>query len=99
MPTISEAADRLRTGKLSPVELTESCLRRIERLNPELNAFITVTADAARAEAMAAAILECLAGRGRRAPAAALQAYTLENVTRAYLCLLEERARPVSASA
>ena len=39
------------TSKLSPVELTELCLRRIEALNPRLNAFLTVTAD----EALAAA--------------------------------------------
>jgi aspartyl-tRNA(Asn)/glutamyl-tRNA(Gln) amidotransferase subunit A len=32
---------------VSPVELTQACLARIERLNPVLNAFITVTADQA----------------------------------------------------
>ena len=36
---------------MSPVELTHECLSRIERLNPKLNAFITVTADSAVAEA------------------------------------------------
>jgi aspartyl-tRNA(Asn)/glutamyl-tRNA(Gln) amidotransferase subunit A len=36
---------------VSPVELTNECLSRIERLNPKLNAFITVTADSALAEA------------------------------------------------
>ena len=40
--------------KLSPVELTEACLRRIEKLNPKLNAFLTVTADMALDEARAA---------------------------------------------
>ena len=36
---------------MSPLELTQACLRRIEQLNPRLNAFITVTADSAMAEA------------------------------------------------
>ncbi len=36
---------------LSPVELTDAVLARIERLNPILNAFLTVPADAARAQA------------------------------------------------
>ena len=33
--------------QLSPVELTEGCLERIDSLNPKLNAFLTVTADEA----------------------------------------------------
>ncbi len=41
----------LRKGTVSPVELTNECLARIETLNPTLNAFITVTADSALAEA------------------------------------------------
>jgi len=45
--TISELARRIRHGELSPVELTEEFLRNIERLQPSLNAFITVTADLA----------------------------------------------------
>ncbi len=48
---VGEVSRLLRAKKLSPVELTEACLARIERLNPVLNAFITVTADAARAAA------------------------------------------------
>ena len=47
MLTLLDAAELIRTRKLSPVELTRECLNRIERLNPQLNAFITVTADAA----------------------------------------------------
>jgi len=45
--SIMEASDLLRRRQISPVELTSACLDRIERLNPVLNAFITVTADAA----------------------------------------------------
>ena len=48
---LSEASQLVRTKKVSPVELTQECLRRIERLNPKLNAFISVTADFAVAEA------------------------------------------------
>jgi aspartyl-tRNA(Asn)/glutamyl-tRNA(Gln) amidotransferase subunit A len=39
--------------KVSPVELTQLYLSRIERLNPKLNAFITVAAESALAEARA----------------------------------------------
>ena len=45
MLTLVDAAEQIRTRNLSPVELTRECLDRIERLNPTLNAFITVTAD------------------------------------------------------
>ena len=41
----------LRQGSISPVELTADCLARIEKLNPKLNAFITVTAESALAAA------------------------------------------------
>ena len=37
----------IRSKKLSPVELTRAVLERIERLNPRLNAFCLVTAEAA----------------------------------------------------
>jgi len=49
--TLIQAAQALRSGHVSSSELTEQCLSRIERLNPSLNAFLTVTADAARAQA------------------------------------------------
>jgi aspartyl-tRNA(Asn)/glutamyl-tRNA(Gln) amidotransferase subunit A len=51
---LREASEQIRHRKVSPVELTQDCLRRIERLNPELNAFITVTAEAALDAAHAA---------------------------------------------
>jgi len=54
LETIAELAPRLRRKDISPVELTRDCLDRIEKLNPELNAFITVTAESALAEAQAA---------------------------------------------
>ena len=51
---ILELAEQLRMQQLSPVELARDCLGRIERLNPELNAFITVTAKSALSQARAA---------------------------------------------
>ena len=45
--TASEALALIRQRKLTPVELTQACLKRIERLNPRLNAFITVTGEPA----------------------------------------------------
>jgi len=45
--TIAELGSLLQGRKLSPVELTEAHLARIERLDPELKAYITVTADSA----------------------------------------------------
>jgi aspartyl-tRNA(Asn)/glutamyl-tRNA(Gln) amidotransferase subunit A len=52
--TISELAPRLRSRQVSPVELTRECLERIDKLNPGLNAYITVTAESALAEARVA---------------------------------------------
>jgi aspartyl-tRNA(Asn)/glutamyl-tRNA(Gln) amidotransferase subunit A len=49
---LSEASRAVQKKEVSPVELTQACLARIEKLNPHLNAFITVTGtealDAAR---------------------------------------------------
>src|SRR5882762_2538239 len=44
LASIEEVGKLFRKRKLSPVELTKLMLGRIERLNPKLNAFITVTA-------------------------------------------------------
>ncbi|HMG73836.1 MAG TPA: amidase [Pyrinomonadaceae bacterium] len=49
--SISEAAELLRQKEISPVDLATACLDRIERLNPLLNAFITVTHEGAMAQA------------------------------------------------
>jgi aspartyl-tRNA(Asn)/glutamyl-tRNA(Gln) amidotransferase subunit A len=49
---LSEASRAVQKKEVSPVELAQACLARIEKLNPHLNAFITVTGtealDAAR---------------------------------------------------
>jgi Asp-tRNA(Asn)/Glu-tRNA(Gln) amidotransferase A subunit family amidase len=47
-------AQLLRAKKVSPVELLDAHLARIERLNPKLNAFVQVDADGARVHAMRA---------------------------------------------
>src|SRR6516165_9932188 len=49
--TISEALLALRQRKLTPTELTQACLRRVEELNPRLNAVITVLGEQALARA------------------------------------------------
>ena len=55
------ARELIGAGRLSPVELMESCLARIERCNPVLNAFVSLRADDARAEAAEA---DAAVGRG-----------------------------------
>ena len=52
--TLWEASELVRTKKISPKELTAACLARIQRLDPSLNAFITVTAEQATADAQRA---------------------------------------------
>lgn len=51
-----ELASLIRAKKVSPVEVTEAVLARIERLNPALNAFCTVTTEEARDAAQAAEV-------------------------------------------
>jgi aspartyl-tRNA(Asn)/glutamyl-tRNA(Gln) amidotransferase subunit A len=59
--SISELAPRLRRREISPVEITRECLARIERMNPLLNAFITVMSESAMEQARRA---EAEIGRG-----------------------------------
>lgn len=49
--SIHEASELLRQKEISPVELTTACLNRIDRFNSTLNAFITVTPEAALEQA------------------------------------------------
>lgn len=51
---IAELARLIRHGELSPVELTEFYLERVERYDPVLNAYLAVTAERALAQARAA---------------------------------------------
>ncbi len=52
--SIEQAARLLRRGEVSPVELVDASLARIERWNPALNAFLAVLSDRARRQAHAA---------------------------------------------
>lgn len=65
-PTIAEAARLIATRQLSPVELTEALLARIETFDPQLNAFLLPTPDLALAQARQAEA-EIAAG-GHRGP-------------------------------
>ena len=49
--SIAETAREIASKRISPLELTETYLKRIERLNPIVNAYLTVTADHAIAQA------------------------------------------------
>jgi Asp-tRNA(Asn)/Glu-tRNA(Gln) amidotransferase A subunit family amidase len=62
--TIAEAARLVQQRELSPVELVDSRLARIEKLDGRLHSFIRVLADQARADARAAES-EIAAGRYR----------------------------------
>jgi amidase len=52
--TVTELATQIRDGQLSPVEITDHYLDRIDRLNEQVGAFYTVTHDLAREQAAAA---------------------------------------------
>ena len=52
--TIAELARLIKTQEVSPVEVVEAHLERIERLNPQVHAFLTVCHEDARRAARAA---------------------------------------------
>jgi Asp-tRNA(Asn)/Glu-tRNA(Gln) amidotransferase A subunit family amidase len=56
MLSVVSMAEQIRQKKLSPVELVEAHLQRIERLNPELKVFVQVDTEGARRQAHAAEI-------------------------------------------
>ena len=62
--TIAEAARLIASREISPVALTGALLRRIGALDPQVNAFITVTADLAMRQAKLAEA-EIVAGHYR----------------------------------
>lgn len=52
--TLAELSRDLESGAVSSVELTEDCLKKIEKTNPNLNAFISITPELALQQAKAA---------------------------------------------
>src|SRR5687768_12747629 len=50
----TDLAALIRRKKVSPVEVVDAVLARIETMNPRLNAYVTVLGDQARAQAKAA---------------------------------------------
>src|SRR5262245_6997344 len=64
--SIEEAGRRIAAGDLSPVDLTQAYLDRIESVDPKVNSYITVLADGALAQARRAA--DELARGQRRGP-------------------------------
>jgi aspartyl-tRNA(Asn)/glutamyl-tRNA(Gln) amidotransferase subunit A len=62
--SVVRAAKALRAKEVSALELADAYLRRIEQLNPRVNAYVTVTAERAREDAKRADA-ELAAGRPR----------------------------------
>jgi aspartyl-tRNA(Asn)/glutamyl-tRNA(Gln) amidotransferase subunit A len=61
---VHDLAARIQRREISPVEIVDAYLRRIEAMNPRLAAYLTLTADSAREEALRAES-EIAAGRWR----------------------------------
>ena len=51
---VSSLSEKIRSRQISPVEVTEAYLGRIQETDAQLRAYITVTAEQARAAAKAA---------------------------------------------
>lgn len=62
--SLTEAAELVRTRKVSATELVTACLDRITTYNPKLNAFITISGEAALARAKALDALPASSTRG-----------------------------------
>jgi aspartyl-tRNA(Asn)/glutamyl-tRNA(Gln) amidotransferase subunit A len=63
--TIAEIGKLYRRRKLSPVKLTQSLLDRIARLNPRLNAYLTLNPEVALKDAAAAESALCAKSRSK----------------------------------
>jgi aspartyl-tRNA(Asn)/glutamyl-tRNA(Gln) amidotransferase subunit A len=103
--SIAELAPMLQSGELSPVDVTTAALERVASMNPGLNAFISIQAEAAMASARAA---ENELRRGRRrgplhgVPVALKDLYATEGVpttggSRAFAGVIPEHDATVTA--
>jgi len=66
--TLLEAAAKLSAGEISSLDLTDACLARLEAVDPAVRAFLSVTADEARAAARTADQKLSAARRAGRRP-------------------------------
>lgn len=64
--TIAEASALLASGDVTPLDLVDACLSRIERFDPQIRAYVGVFADEARAAAAEAT--DAIARDGQRTP-------------------------------
>ena len=60
--SLVEMGNLVRAKKISPAELVDAHIARIERANPQLNAFVHMAFDQARAEARGANRARVLSG-------------------------------------
>ncbi|MFI6582756.1 amidase [Embleya sp. NPDC050493] len=86
--SLTEASRALRARELSPVELVESVLDRIDAVEGRLGAYVTVAADAARAAAVRAE--REISGSGPRSP--------LHGIPMGLKDLIDAKGMPTTAS-
>jgi len=63
--SIRDLVERIRRREVAPIEVVDAYLRRIDQLNPGLNAYVLVTSEQARARARARQLSAELAAGGR----------------------------------
>ena len=77
--SLKQLADALAARQISSVELTQLFLERIRRLNPGINAYITVDADKSLAQAAAA---DTLIAQGKAGPLTGIPAGQIRITTK-----------------
>jgi len=61
--SVTQIAERIRTGRVSSLEVVDACIRRIEAVNPKLNALVMPCFERARKEAREADALRARGGK------------------------------------